>query len=99
MIRLGIGGEAAAADVGAVIAQSVRDSLAKVRVLASEFGRLGEGKSEQIVHDKNLAVAIRTSTDADRGDAQFAGNARREIARNGFEDDGKGACGFDRSRV
>src|SRR3954447_13150715 len=99
VVGLGVGGEITAADVGAVIAQRGGDGFAKVRVLASEFGRLRESKAEQIVNDEDLAVAIRASADADRGNTEFAGDPGGEVSRDRLKHDRESACGFHRAGV
>src|SRR6266851_951233 len=99
MIRLGIGGESAAANVGAVIANGVGDNFGYVCVLAGELWRLTECEAEEIVDDQDLAIAVRACSDADCRDAQLAGDTRGKISRHGFEHDGECACGFDSAGV
>src|SRR5258707_1363650 len=80
MIGLAVRREVALADVVAIAAHRVGNDFADVGVLAREFGRLVEGETEQIVDDKDLAVAVGAGADADGGDAQLAGDLRGELA-------------------
>src|SRR5262249_11964365 len=56
-------------------------------------------EAEQIVQHENLAVALGAGADADSGDAEFAGDERRELAGDAFENNGEGPGGFHGSRV
>ena len=99
VVGLGVGWERAVADVVAVGADGGGDEFADVGVLAGEFRRRVEGEAEEVVDDKDLAVAVGAGADADRGDVQLASDLRGEFARDGFEDYGEGACGFYGVRV
>src|SRR5580704_15490807 len=80
VVRLGIGREGAGADVVAVGADGAGDDLAGVGVLAREFGRRAESEAEEIVGDKDLAVAVGAGTDADRWDTKLPCDLRGEFA-------------------
>ena len=65
-----------------------------VAVAADEFGCRREGEIHQVVKDKNLAVAIGTSADADGGNGEGCGDGCGGFAGNAFKNDGAGAgCG------
>src|SRR5579859_4291128 len=97
--RFRVGGEAAVADVVAILASSARNLFAKIDVLAGEFRRAVDAQADEIVENEYLAVAVGAGSDADGGDAKLLRDARGEFARNGFEDDGKSSRGFDGARV
>src|SRR5579863_5651496 len=76
VIRLGVRGECAGADVVAVSADGAGDDFADVRVLPRKFRRRVKGEAEEIMRNENLAVAVGPGADADGRDAQLARNLR-----------------------
>lgn len=73
----------------------IREGFRRSNNFAAQSGvPLHEGRdnsviqSEDIVADQNLAIAMRTSADADRWDAQPGGHGIRDGVGNGLEYDG-----------
>src|SRR5262245_57743096 len=48
------------------------------------------GQTENVIAYENLAVAVRTGTDADGGDRQLASDLRSDRSRDEFKHDRKG---------
>src|SRR5262249_33576120 len=76
-----------------------RDGLADVGIQARKFRGRAKGESKKVMEHEYLAVAVRTGSDTDGGDAEVARNLGRELARHGFEDYCEGTCRFHGARV
>src|SRR5260370_8771192 len=87
MIRLAVRRKSAAAHIFAISADCFGNYLANIRILARELRCLVEGEAKHIVYDEDLAVAVRAGSDADRRNAQLAGNLRAKLARHRLQHD------------
>src|SRR6266550_3125514 len=76
VVGLRVGRESAVAYVGAILAHRIRDNFSDIGILARKFRRVVECKTQKIINDEDLPVAVRAGTDADRRNAQFARNLR-----------------------
>ena len=65
MVGLGVGGKGAAANVIAIGVNGLRDEFACVAITTHKFGRQIKCEAGEIVEDQDLAIALRTSANAD----------------------------------
>src|ERR1700756_5737038 len=66
VIRLRVGRKTATAHVGAIFTRGAGNNFAQVGVLPGEFRHWPECQTKQIVDHKNLPIALRTCSNADR---------------------------------
>src|SRR2546429_9723194 len=78
-------------------ARGCKNLFGKLRVLPGKRRGIF-GKTEHVVNDENLAIALRASADADRRNFQRCGYASGKIRRNGLENNGKCAGVFGNLR-
>src|SRR5467141_2998738 len=99
MIGLSIGWKRPPAHIFAIFLRGLRDDFPDVGILARKFRRLSKRKAQKIVNDENLPIAVRAGADADRRDAQFARNLRRQLARHRLQNNRKSPRRFHRARI
>jgi len=88
MIALGVGRKSAAANIFAIGLNGRGDEFACIAIAAHELGRRIKGESGEVVEYEDLAIAVRTSANADGGRADFCRDAYGNLAGNAFEDEG-----------
>ena len=91
MVAFFVGGEGAVLYVVAIVLDGGSDLGGGVGILADKLGCGGEGEVDEVVEDKNLAVAIGTGADADGGDGELCGDGGGDFTGNAFEDDCAGS--------
>ena len=70
-----------------------------VRVHLHELRGEPPEQADHVVQHEHLAVAVQPAADADRRDRQLLRDQRRELPRDGLEDDGEDARLLERKRV
>src|SRR3977135_1488509 len=99
VIRLLVRREASLLDVAAIFGRRARDYFSDVRIAPREFRLVAEAQSQQIVDHQNLAIAIRSRANADRGNPQLGRNSRREFPGDRLENDSERPSRFHRARI
>src|SRR5712691_9770445 len=71
--------------VGTEAMHRVADQRGRVGIAAHKFGRWAEGQVQDVVEDEYLAIALRSSADADGWSCHFRRDHGGDFARNAFE--------------
>src|ERR1700733_15049762 len=79
-----VGRKPSIANVRAILRDGARNLVREIRVPSRKLRRVVKRQAHEIVEHEHLAVAIRTGTDANRGDVQLFGDISGELARDGF---------------
>src|SRR5207248_7857549 len=82
-----------------VALEAVADRAARFRVALDEGRREAAEKSDGVVEDEHLAVAMRAGADADGRDAEALGDEPRELRRHELEHDAPAAGPLERYRA
>src|SRR5260370_13230590 len=77
----------------------LRDQGSRVSVMANKFCRLSESQVDEVVEDQHLAVAIRTSADANGRRFDLSRNHGRDFAWNAFSHNARHAGPGHRARI
>src|SRR2546430_4367605 len=99
VIGLGVRRKSSFVHIITVFADGFGNYFSDVGILPRKLRSLPESEAKQIVNDENLPIAVRAGADADRWDAQFARNLRRQLARHSFQHNRKSPGRFHRARV
>src|SRR5438876_7526018 len=71
--------------VGTEAMHRVADQRGRVGIAAHKFGRWAEGQVQDVVEDEHLAIALRSSSDADSWSWHFRRDHGGDFPRNAFE--------------
>src|SRR5258708_10097180 len=99
MVGLSIVRELVRNNVGLEGQYGMRDQGSRVSVAANEFCRLSESQVDEVVEDQHLAVAIRTSADANGRRFDLSRNHGRDFAWNAFKHNTGHAGAVKRDRI
>ena len=78
-------GELSVLDLLLEFLQSLVNLSSKVEISFNKFWRKAEGKSYNIVEDKDLAITVWTSADPDCGNTDSFSNQLSYLIRNAFQ--------------
>ncbi len=99
MVALSIVREGACFHVTPVAFNGRAEERSRIAILANEFRGRGEAEVDEVVEDEDLAIAVGSGANSDGGDADFSGDAGRDLPGYALEDQQNGSGGFERVRV